>query len=45
MEVDENEAAIEAWRTRRLVQKLDTAKGNGTSLISLIIPPKEQLLW
>ena len=28
---------------KRLIQSLEKARGNGTSLISLIIPPKEQL--
>ncbi|KAJ8911251.1 hypothetical protein NQ315_003470 [Exocentrus adspersus] len=34
---------VEKWRTRKLLISLRDSKGNGTSMISLIIPPKEQL--
>ncbi|KCZ74548.1 eukaryotic peptide chain release factor subunit 1, partial [Anncaliia algerae PRA109] len=34
---------VEMWRTRKLLLKLRDSKGNGTSMISLIIPPKEQI--
>jgi peptide chain release factor subunit 1 len=40
---DELEKSIELWKVKRLIQNLEKARGNGTSLISLIIPPKEQL--
>ncbi|OMJ89313.1 hypothetical protein SteCoe_8516 [Stentor coeruleus] len=40
---DELEKNIELWKVKRLIQSLERARGNGTSLISLIIPPKEQL--
>lgn len=44
MEVSEDqEKNIEYWRIRKIIESLDTAKGNGTSLISLIIPPREQI--
>nr|Q5CD84.1 RecName: Full=Eukaryotic peptide chain release factor subunit 1; Short=Eukaryotic release factor 1; Short=eRF1 [Loxodes striatus]BAD90946.1 eukaryotic release factor 1 [Loxodes striatus] len=39
----EQEDAIKGWKIRRLIEYLEKAKGNGTSLISLIIPPKEQI--
>jgi peptide chain release factor subunit 1 len=34
---------IEQWKIKRLIASLDQVRGNGTSLISLIIPPREQL--
>ncbi|KAI5170242.1 peptide chain release factor subunit 1 [Pancytospora epiphaga] len=34
---------IEVFRLKKLLKYLRDAKGNGTSMISLIIPPKEQL--
>ena len=37
------DAAIEQWKIRKLIQKLTAMKGDGTSLISLIIPPKDQI--
>jgi len=42
--VDEKaEQAIEQWKVRRLIKTLQAAKGNGTSMISLIIPPKDEI--
>jgi len=40
---DSAEAAVEQWKVKRLIQNLEAARGNGTSMISLIIPPKDQL--
>ncbi|AYV80995.1 MAG: hypothetical protein Harvfovirus13_1, partial [Harvfovirus sp.] len=34
---------IERWRLRRLVKDLKELKGDGTSMISLIIPPRGQI--
>ncbi|EJD48830.1 peptide chain release factor eRF/aRF subunit 1 [Auricularia subglabra TFB-10046 SS5] len=34
---------IEAWKLRRLIKSLDTARGAGTSMISLILPAKSQI--
>lgn len=34
---------IELWQKKKLLKTLRDAKGNGTSMISLIIPPKDQL--
>eukprot|EP01096_Ripella_sp_DP13-Kostka_P012285 TRINITY_DN509_c1_g1_i1.p1 TRINITY_DN509_c1_g1~~TRINITY_DN509_c1_g1_i1.p1 ORF type:complete len:433 (-),score=210.18 TRINITY_DN509_c1_g1_i1:346-1644(-) len=42
MELTE-EKAIEQWKIKKLIQNLDAAKGNGTSMISLIMPPKEDI--
>jgi peptide chain release factor subunit 1 len=35
--------SIEQWRIKKLIQSLEAARGNGTSMISLIIPPKDQI--
>lgn len=37
------EKNVELWKMRKLIQSLDAARGNGTSMISLIIPPKDQI--
>jgi len=42
MESDEGDY-IGQWKIKRLIKNLDQARGNGTSLVSLIIPPREQL--
>lgn len=34
---------IEIWRLKKLVKTLESAKGNGTSMISLIISPNDQI--
>ena len=34
---------IGQWKIKRLIKNLDQARGNGTSLVSLIIPPRDQL--
>lgn len=38
--VDKN---VEMWKIRRLIKSLEQARGNGTSMISLIMAPKEQI--
>jgi len=38
-----DEASIAQWRIRKLIQSLSRARGNGTSMISFIIPPGEQI--
>jgi peptide chain release factor subunit 1 len=43
MQTDENAVLIEQWKIKRLIKRLDEAKGNGTSMISLIIPPKKAI--
>ncbi|KAI7878186.1 peptide chain release factor eRF/aRF subunit 1 [Lichtheimia hyalospora FSU 10163] len=37
------EENIEIWKIKRLIKGLEAARGNGTSMISLIIPPDYQL--
>lgn len=39
-----DEKHIEMYKIKRLIKKLDTAKGNGTSMVSLYIPAKESLV-
>lgn len=34
---------IEMWKIKRLINKLDNCKGNGTSMVSLIIPPRDDI--
>lgn len=42
-EKDEAEKAIEIWKVKKLIKGLESARGNGTSMISLIMPPKDQI--
>jgi len=39
-----NKANIDAWRQKRLVERLENAKGNGTSMITLLVPNDTQLI-
>ncbi|KAG0172936.1 Polypeptide release factor (eRF1) in translation termination [Apophysomyces sp. BC1034] len=34
---------VEIWKMKKLIKNLEAARGNGTSMISLIIPPKDQI--
>jgi peptide chain release factor subunit 1 len=34
---------VEIWKVKKLIKSLQAARGNGTSMISLIIPPKDQV--
>lgn len=43
MEQDEAQKNIEIWKIKKLIKSLELARGNGTSMISLIIPPKSQV--
>uniref|UniRef100_A0A7S0JJX6 Eukaryotic peptide chain release factor subunit 1 n=1 Tax=Calcidiscus leptoporus TaxID=127549 RepID=A0A7S0JJX6_9EUKA len=40
---DEGDANIEIWKIKKLIKSLEAARGNGTSMISLILPPKSQI--
>jgi peptide chain release factor subunit 1 len=42
-QVSEEDKAIEQWKVKKLIKNLEAARGNGTSMISLIIPPKDQV--
>lgn len=34
---------IEMWKIKRLIAKLENCKGNGTSMVSLVVPPKDDI--
>eukprot|EP00210_Caulerpa_lentillifera_P003551 g3387.t1 len=40
---DDTDKNIEMWKIKRLIKALESARGNGTSMISLIMPPKDQV--
>jgi peptide chain release factor subunit 1 len=40
---DEEDRNIEMWKVKKLIKSLTLARGNGTSMISLIVPPKDQI--
>jgi peptide chain release factor subunit 1 len=40
---EEDEKAIELFKIKKLITSLQRARGNGTSMISLILPPKSQI--
>ncbi|KAH6918956.1 peptide chain release factor eRF1/aRF1 [Coprinopsis sp. MPI-PUGE-AT-0042] len=40
---DAAEQNIQMWKVKKLIKSLDAARGAGTSMISLIIPPKDQV--
>lgn len=39
----QDEKHIEVWKVKRLIKKLQSARGNGTSFVSLYIPPKDTI--
>ncbi|KAJ7677268.1 peptide chain release factor eRF1/aRF1 [Mycena rosella] len=41
--VDAAEQNIQMWKVKKLIKSLDSARGAGTSMISLILPPKDQI--
>eukprot|EP01134_Creolimax_fragrantissima_P005538 CFRG5538T1 len=40
---EEADRNVEVWKVKKLIKNLQQARGNGTSMISLIIPPKDQI--
>ena len=40
---DSTDRNVEIWRVRNLIKKLTSARGAGTSMISLVMPPKDQI--
>ncbi|CUS08217.1 unnamed protein product [Tuber aestivum] len=42
-QANDTEKNIEIWKVKKLIKRLTEARGNGTSMISLIIPPKDQI--
>ncbi|KIJ44166.1 hypothetical protein M422DRAFT_75472 [Sphaerobolus stellatus SS14] len=43
MSQDAAEQNIQMWKVKKLIKSLDAARGAGTSMISLIIPPRDQI--
>jgi peptide chain release factor subunit 1 len=41
---NEAEKNIEIWKVKKLIKRLETARGNGTSMISLIIRKANSLI-
>lgn len=41
--IDEMDKQIEIFKVKKLIKNLEAARGNGTSMISLIIPPGDQI--
>ncbi|KAJ8759927.1 hypothetical protein K2173_010073 [Erythroxylum novogranatense] len=39
----ETDRNIEIWKIKKLIKALEAARGNGTSMISLIMPPRDQI--
>ncbi|XP_057447147.1 eukaryotic peptide chain release factor subunit 1-3-like [Lotus japonicus] len=35
--------SVKVWKTKKLIKALEAARGNGTSMISLILPPGDQI--
>ncbi|KAL2503510.1 Eukaryotic peptide chain release factor subunit 1-3 [Abeliophyllum distichum] len=42
-DVHETDKNIEIWKIKKLIKALEAARGNGTSMISLIMPPRDQI--
>jgi hypothetical protein len=42
---NEAEKNIEIWKVKKLIKRLETARGNGTSMISLIIRKANSLIY
>ena len=40
---EEADRSVQMWKVKKLIKSLEAARGNGTSMISLIIPPKDQI--
>lgn len=43
MSDEDNDKNVEIWKIKKLIKSLEAARGNGTSMISLIIPPRDQI--
>ncbi|KAJ7193438.1 peptide chain release factor eRF aRF subunit 1 [Mycena pura] len=42
-QLDAAEQNIQMWKVKQLIKSLDSARGEGTSMISLILTPKDQI--
>lgn len=43
MEAEQMEKEVEKWKVKKLIKSLQTARGNGTSMITLMLTPKDQI--
>jgi peptide chain release factor subunit 1 len=34
---------IEMWKIKRIMKKLENSRGNGTSMVTLVIPPNNTI--
>lgn len=41
--MDDQDNQVEMWKVKKLIKSLQAARGNGTSMISLVIPPRDQI--
>ena len=41
LDVEDSDKHIQMWKIKRMIKNLDNCTGNGSSMVSLIIPPKE----
>eukprot|EP01114_Cavostelium_apophysatum_P017840 TRINITY_DN538_c0_g1_i1.p1 TRINITY_DN538_c0_g1~~TRINITY_DN538_c0_g1_i1.p1 ORF type:complete len:435 (+),score=131.73 TRINITY_DN538_c0_g1_i1:106-1410(+) len=39
----DQDSNVEQWKIKKLIKSLEAARGNGTSMISLIMPPRDQV--
>jgi peptide chain release factor subunit 1 len=42
-ETTETDKTVQQWKIKKLIKSLEAARGAGTSMISLIIPPRDQI--
>ncbi|XP_076898524.1 eukaryotic peptide chain release factor subunit 1-3-like [Bidens hawaiensis] len=43
VELQDTDENIKTWKMKNLIKSLESARGNGTSMISLIMPPGDQI--
>ena len=43
MESEQMEKEVEKWKVKKLIKNLQSARGNGTSMITLMLTPKDQI--
>lgn len=43
MEAEAMEKEVEKWKIKKLIKNLQSARGNGTSMITLMLTPKDQI--
>jgi peptide subunit release factor 1 (eRF1) len=40
---NDHDKNVQQWKVKKLIKNLELCRGNGTSMISLILPPKDQI--